>query len=101
MIIVCGECKKQISDKATACPHCGAPVAAATLGTSVQTIERTAKRLKLNTLLSAICCVVGIIIMANGDSRADSAAGPIGLLVLFVGLIWFVVTRIRIWWNHG
>lgn len=25
MIISCGECGKDVSDKATACPHCGAP----------------------------------------------------------------------------
>lgn len=26
-LISCGECGKEISDKAAACPHCGAPVA--------------------------------------------------------------------------
>ena len=26
-LIACGECGKQISDKAVTCPHCGAPVA--------------------------------------------------------------------------
>lgn len=28
-LIECAECKKEVSDKAAACPHCGAPVAAA------------------------------------------------------------------------
>ena len=27
-LIACAECGKEISDKAAACPHCGAPVAA-------------------------------------------------------------------------
>ncbi|MES2973404.1 MAG: zinc ribbon domain-containing protein [Pseudomonadota bacterium] len=29
-LIACGECGKEISDKAAACPHCGAPLAAPT-----------------------------------------------------------------------
>lgn len=29
-LIACGECGKQISDKAASCPHCGAPSAAKT-----------------------------------------------------------------------
>ena len=33
-MIACAECGKEISDKAAACPHCGAPVAAALAKTS-------------------------------------------------------------------
>ncbi|MEY8689434.1 MAG: zinc-ribbon domain-containing protein [Leptothrix sp. (in: b-proteobacteria)] len=29
-LIACSECHKEISDKASACPHCGAPVVSAT-----------------------------------------------------------------------
>ncbi|MBR5074164.1 MAG: zinc ribbon domain-containing protein [Bacteroidales bacterium] len=29
-LITCKECEKQVSDQAASCPHCGAPVKAAT-----------------------------------------------------------------------
>lgn len=36
-LIECSECRKQISDKAAACPHCGAPVASVPSSASTST----------------------------------------------------------------
>lgn len=105
MLTVCAECKKQVSDKATACPHCGAPVTTSGVGVAVQTTERTAKRLKVHALLSALLCGVGVAtMMAGWPEPGHKGVAPVlaaGFWVLLVGLGWFIVTRVRIWWNHG
>lgn len=105
MLIVCAECKKQVSDKASACPHCGSPVATAGVGVAVQTTERTSKRLKLHALLSAVLCGVSMVVLIAGwpepGTRGAVPMVAIGMLTMLVGLIWFIVTRIRMWWNHG
>lgn len=57
-LIKCPECSKDVSDKAPACPNCGAPIAAASVdkkvGVDVTTIQETSKRLKAQMLLSIL-----------------------------------------------
>ncbi len=35
-LVKCGECGGQVSDKAAACPHCGAPVGSSLLGQKIE-----------------------------------------------------------------
>lgn len=57
------------------------------------TIEKTAKKFKLQGLLSSCCVVLGFILTANES--------PVGVLLLVGGIGWYVINRVRIWWNHG
>jgi hypothetical protein len=103
-LIKCPECSKDVSDKAPACPNCGAPIAAATVdkkgGVDVTTIQETSKRLKTHLLLASLSLAVGIVwvIIAVSASVRTSLAFPTSLFV--GGLVWYAITRFRIWWHH-
>jgi hypothetical protein len=50
--------------------------------------------------------ILGLLIaMVGGTTSAaeggSGAALAIGVLMFLAGLVWFVVTRIRVWWRHG
>ena len=77
------------------------------LGTSaprqtVQTIERTSKPLKAQGCLSCIVIAVGTVVMIAAFSGNEPNAGAAILagILLFFGLVWAIVTRIRVWWHH-
>lgn len=71
------------------------------------TIEKTGKSLKLQQLLSLLCIVIGFGIAAiaigtrQPDTNEISSAAMGGSLMFVGGLVWRVVTRIRVWWHHG
>jgi len=101
-LIKCGECSKEISDRAESCPHCGNPVAAdpdIVGGRQVRTVERTAKRFKGQVLIAAALIVIGLVWGIAGIQSEERSGWP-GLL-LIAGLGWYVVTRVRAWWHHG
>jgi len=61
-LIECGECRRQVSNKAPACPGCGAPIAASVPATAAPATSRPAlpepkKRMRTTTsLLIALLC---------------------------------------------
>jgi hypothetical protein len=71
------------------------------------TIEKTREWLKMHQLLSFLCILTefGIAVIAiatrQTDSNDVSTAASVGSLIFVGGLIWRVVTRIRVWWHHG
>ena len=103
-LIKCPECSKDVSDKAPTCPNCGAPIAAASVdkqvGINVTTVQETSKRLKAQMLLASLSLAVGIVwaILAANASEPTSLAFPTSLFV--GGLVWYAITRFRIWWHH-
>ena len=103
-LINCSECNHEVSDKAEACPKCGAPIAQAretvAAVTHVKTVQETSKKFKLQTLISVSLIIIGfawIIAVAN-NPQSESSEMP--LLFIIVGLIWYIVNRFRIWWHH-
>ena len=71
------------------------------------TIEKTGKSLKLQQLLSLGMIVLGFVIVVSSVAASEpgtktvSSATTAGSMTLVGGLLWRVVTSIRIWWNHG
>jgi hypothetical protein len=61
----------------------------------------------LQQLLSFLCIVIGFGIAAiaigtrQPDTKEFSSAAMGGSLMFVGGLVWRVVTRIRVWWHHG
>ncbi len=61
----------------------------------------------MHQLLSFLCILTefGIAVIAiatrQTDSNDVSTAASVGSLIFVGGLIWRVVTRIRVWWHHG
>lgn len=125
-VIYCANCEGKCSDLLDNCPHCGHPVSGKGYANiacktesrnqliqelepplykepkPVQTIELTSKRYKLQLVLSVLLIIVGIVAMIYSyNSKGQSSAGVWGILSVVFGFIWFLTTRIVIWWNHG
>lgn len=102
MLIKCHECGHDVSTQAPACPHCGAPVSSENQATksNLVTTQLTSKRLKIHTLISAILLLLGLIGFISRTAVGEAPSGFTTLLMT-TGLIWLVVTRIRVWWHHS
>ncbi len=101
-LITCSDCGASVSDRAPACLKCGAPIDARGPGRAPTPVvtELTSKRLKFQTLLAAVTIVIGFVVIMNSGASGNVGSSVIGTLMLLVGLVWLVITRIRIWWNH-
>jgi len=104
-LINCTDCGNEVSDRAPACPKCGAPIATlkdhVATGSSISTIQETSKRFKLHTLISVSLIIVGVIWMIkDANSPIGDRASIIPLPLTLIGFVWYLVTRFRIWWHH-
>lgn len=89
-LIECGECKRQVSDKAPACPGCGAPIASAKASSPAPSPTATArpvsakpkKRGTLLPLLLALMCGAGYVANRVNSGPAGSIA-PSGSAPVF------------------
>jgi hypothetical protein len=83
------------------------PSATAMPMTGHVTIEKTKKSLKVQQLLGLLAIVFGIAMVGIGISSQDPGSKePSGLVMMgsplvLIGLVWRVITRMRIWWHHG
>lgn len=105
----CGETILQVARK---CKHCGemlngttgnpaSGIAAPTKAESVQTIEKTSKKIKGLQLLAMLLLVMGFGgCIVGGMSEAPPLI--IASSVIFVaGTILGIVCRFKAWWHHG
>ena len=105
-LISCPECTKQVSNTAATCPHCGAPIAEVSTnkaaGVALVTVQETSKKLKLQIIFASIVFWVGVVWLFSGFNTRQNGAEPSGIagMAMNIGLIWYVVTKFRIWWNH-
>lgn len=103
-LVSCAECGREVSDKAQSCPGCGAGISdakeTAAAGARLHTVQETSKRLKLHQLGSIAMLVIGGVWIFAG--MGDEASEPSGVAALLAtgGLVWYIVTRFRIWWHH-
>jgi DNA-directed RNA polymerase subunit RPC12/RpoP len=99
-IINCFECGKEVSDKAATCPNCGVAIAvkAAALAheKKLTTTQLTSKNLKLHQLIWFFVFLVGLIMAMNQQDDGVAAGG-----LMLLGILGWIVTRVRIWWNHS
>jgi len=76
-LITCTECGNQISDRATACPKCGAPAEAASQPTKVAPAKKfqmpvrnaTVYDILLSVLMPFWGIIVGMIAICKGETR--------------------------------
>lgn len=93
-LLKCPDCETEVSDKAEICPKCAYPISKQGEAINrVQTIEKTSKNLKLQSLIGAILILIGFWLFFSGSSG-------LSLLFLFIGIIIVVVARVQIWWYH-
>ena len=106
-LINCPECNNEVSDFAPTCPNCGVPIASAKearpVGTAMTTGQETRKRLRLHTF-GAIAAILFGVVWLIGQAKSGQEGGalsPIHGLLIFVGLTWYIISRVRIWWHHS
>ncbi|NUN94545.1 MAG: zinc-ribbon domain-containing protein [Candidatus Omnitrophica bacterium] len=97
-LVSCPECQREVSNVATACPHCGYPL---DLKPEVTPIELTGKKWKLFQAwgcgLICLALIVGIPMAASGESAGEGLA----ILGTLLGFLFFLVGRLGGWWHHG
>lgn len=100
-LVKCKECGKEISNKAEICVECGFPLSKKKNGSEeIKTQQKTRKSLKLQLLLSKIMMILGFV-LAFGYSQMKDDKVIIYICVFVVGIILYVASRVRIWWNHA
>lgn len=106
-LVSCSECKQEISDKATSCPHCGSPVKVPTPpvievvtnkeNPPVFQLELTAKRWKKVILAAWAMLFLGIIL--TGILAPQNQQG-LGLTVIFISVITWITGKIGAWYSN-
>lgn len=64
------------------------------------TIEATGKKWKEMLVVSVSMIIVGFFFVIGAISEESSVAGVIGFLLLLVGLILYIRSKIGAWWYH-
>jgi hypothetical protein len=65
------------------------------------TVQETSKKLKLQIILSSVCFWLGVLfLVVAANQPGDQGSGGFPALMITVGLIWYITTRLRIWWHH-
>jgi hypothetical protein len=106
-LIACPECAREISDQAATCPGCGLSIASQASARSNSTpkrpvtIEETGKKYKKQMLLSAAMMCAGVVWAVGSANTPGPGGSAVPVLLIFFGLVWFIVARIAAWWNHG
>ena len=104
-LITCGECGRAVSDKATVCIGCGAPLT--TSSSSIDLVARrsnapppTREQIKRRALLSLSMLAVGLIWAVFLDHHPGSRPGSrlalfMAALLIIGGLCWFMVLLVH------
>jgi len=80
-LVKCTECGKEVSDKAAACPGCGAPIAPV----ATPQVARVARQGGKWEAAGFVLIVIGIVLGIAIDPRLGWLAGVVGLVVFIVG----------------
>lgn len=94
----CPSCGNAIAPDAASCSRCGVQLRPAHVVT-----ERTSKQLKLQHLFACLAFVFGfaVVTIDCGVSASEgSEMSPASIVLFVVGLAFYVVSRVRIWWHH-
>lgn len=109
-LIMCPECKKEISDQATACPNCGSPLKAAAVpkmevvtnpvNSPVIQLELTAKRWEKVILFTWAMLVVGFLMFGIFGSQNSEAGKWLGVNIMIVSVPVWITGKIGAWYSN-
>lgn len=103
-LVTCKDCGREVSSRAEACPQCGAPIAGnretAAAGTSIKTIQGTSKKFKLQSVLSVALIIFGGMWLTISAKTPGATPSGTAMLLVVIGLFWYAINRVRIWWHH-
>lgn len=87
-LISCSECNKKVSDKADACPHCGAPT---NLGKKKYRSQVKKDRVKRRSNVQGAGCLTIIVAIVLGMTFIGAPfavpVGIVGAIILVLGLL--------------
>ncbi len=95
-LMICSDCKKEVSSKAVSCPNCGAPIAGLSEELSPSnksTIQLTSNMLKMHTGLSSLLFWGGVVVAYN-NWRDDPETTKYASIAILIGMVWYIVTKI-------
>jgi len=64
------------------------------------TVQQKAKIGKLEQLLSILLIFIGFILAVWGYI-INSPIKMAGTMLFLVGFVWFIFSRVMVWWDHG
>ena len=104
-MVTCGECGRAVSDKASACIGCGAPLVRAPAPPSgfnlvpqqSLTPPPTSGQLRARAVMASLTLLIGVVWSASVDRAHGSSrvAATLAALLLVAGLCWLVVTILQ------
>ncbi len=65
------------------------------------TIEKTDKKAKLVTLIAIALIVLGSVMLLCGVTLEDALITVIGLLIILLGIVSKLMSRLLAWWSNG
>jgi hypothetical protein len=93
-MIQCPECHREISNKAPACPGCGVIIT-----NRAVTVEKTRKKFKWHLFLAQWLMWGGLLgAFLVAEAHPNGIAFP--YLAILLGVVVYLITKIRIWWYH-
>ena len=98
-LVKCPECYNAISDRCSACPHCGCPTRL--LPTDPVVTERTAKTWKVYELVGVLLILASIPCCLAVRYAQSDLWGLLGFTACPLGVLCYVVGRVGAWWHHG
>ena len=101
-LIHCPECRREISDRAVACPGCGYGLGGRPSGGDADpvTTQRTGKRFKGQILWAFLLGCLGVGFMLLAFLVGEFVLVPIGALLTLAAIAWWLVVSLLIWWHH-
>ncbi len=96
-LIHCEECAREVSDRAAACPHCGAPLSAIERG--VVTTQATGKAPKIVQLVGLGFIIIGVVSCVGQIGTGNDYKTSVWLNL--IGFALWIGGRAAAWWRHG
>ena len=99
----CPVCSKKISTRAARCPHCHEDVSGddpelASRQRSRQRKKLTAMKMQLAVAMTLLVICIGLILLETAQGKILPSPWYIGIGLAAV--VWYVVTRLRIFLSH-
>ena len=100
-LIQCGECGKEVSDKAAACPNCGAPIAVPqhAVATPVPVIQQVqiVRQPKSRGIYIILGLLLGMLGIHNFYAGFNGRGAAQLILTLLTGWLLFPLVAIGLW----
>lgn len=108
-LISCPECNAEISNQANACPKCAYPIKNSSAKVKVTEVQFTKKKLKIHRTIALTMFYLGLFSLPlmsilKGNGYGDSyfiLLLSILWIILPISIIYLLILRILIWWNHA